>query len=90
MFCTDMMPRSTNAALEQGERTLNGVCVRVSHNIDSLAVVNRFELAGIHASTLDSGRVGRVIVGEDHVHVFADVLADILRHCPGLHVLSVE
>src|ERR1700674_1535757 len=90
MLCTDMMPRSANAPLKQGECVLNGVRVRVSHDIDSFRVIDRLMFSGRHASSLDRGGIGRIIISKDHFRIFADVFADVLSECFGLHVFGMK
>src|ERR1700688_3845922 len=90
MFCTDMMPSTTNATLEQGERVFNGVGMRVSHDVDSLAVIDRLVFSGWHSRPLDRGRIGWVIICKNHFRIFADVLTNVLSHSFSLNVFGVK
>ena len=91
MLGADSMPRSDNAALEEGERRFDGVRVNVSVNVDL-----RFVLYPSCADPsrrqcfLNRGRVGVQFIRYDDVHVLAHVLADVLRQCAGFHILSME
>lgn len=90
MLCANMMPRSANAPLEQRERVFDSVCMNVSHYIDFLAVIDRLVFARRHTSTLDCGWVRRVIVGEDHIDILADVFADVIGERPGFHIFGMK
>ena len=90
MFCTDMMPRSTNAALEQRECVLDGIRVGVPDHIDSLRVIDGLVLSGLHTRSFDSPRIGRVIIRKNHFGIFADILADVLGERLGFHIFGME
>ena len=90
MFCADVMPRSANPSLEQRERIFDSIGMRVTHHIDAFGVVNRLVFFGWNASLLHCGRIRWVVVSEDYIYVFADILTDILGHCFGPNILRVE
>src|SRR5260221_12670779 len=90
MLCTDMMPWSANATLEQRERAFNGVGVGIPNNINSLGMIDGLVLFGFHARSLNSGRVRRVIVSKDRFGVRANVFSDVLSKCLGRHVFGMK
>ena len=90
MLCADMVPSSANATFEQGECVFYGVRVDVSHDIDFFLVIDSLVFFGWHSRPLDCGRVGRVIIGKDHIHILADVLPDVFGECLSLHIFGME
>ena len=91
MLRANTMPRSHDAALQKREGVLYGVRVNVAHDVDLAAVIDYFVFFGrVNASALHGERIGNEIIGHNHVHIFADILADVLRQCPGLHITGME
>src|ERR1019366_952988 len=90
MLCTDMMPSPTNAPLEQRERVLYGVRVGISHNVDTLTVIDSLVLSRWHPRSFDGRRIRRVIIGKDYFGILTDVLADILGERLSLRVIGVK
>jgi hypothetical protein len=76
MLCTDFMPRSHDAALQEREGRFYGVSVNVAHDVDAVLVANR--PMPPHTDTPHGIGVSDVLVRDNHVHVLADVLAEVL------------
>src|SRR5271157_1426276 len=87
MFRTDLVPRSDDTTLEQGESGLDAVCVDVGSKPDvlSCAVIDSFVLEIAY-----SFRIGAEIVGYDNIHVLRDVLLDVPCESPTFGVLGME
>ncbi len=79
MLRADSVPRSHDAAFEQGERGFDGVRVYIAHDVDAAAVLNRLVI--FVPGLLDRHGIRGSIVGHNHVHIFADVFAD--EFCEG-------
>src|ERR1035438_2134665 len=90
MFRRDFMPRSHNSALEQRERRLDAVGSNVAVNVDLSAMVDGLVLHLADSRFPHSAGVGSPVIRHNHVHVTADVLADVLRQRPRLRILSME
>lgn len=88
MLCTDSMPRTHHAALEQAKSGLDGVGVNVAHNIRLLTVID--DLVPRDSRLLHSDRMRSEIVGHNHVNIFADVLADKLGERTGFGISGME
>jgi len=94
MLCANFMPRSDDAALEQRERRFH--CVRayakvgIVSNVFFRLVVDFPVLYVAHASFDHSRWIPGHFISDDHVHVGAHVILDVLRQCAGLRVRSVE
>src|SRR5580692_12795368 len=89
MLCTDAVPRSDDAPLEQRKGRFHGVRVNVAVNIDVAFVPDRFMLLDI-ASPTHRVWIGGPFIGDHHVNIFADVFADVLCECCALSILGVE
>src|SRR5271165_6992781 len=87
MLGANLVPATNDATLEQRECGFNCVCMDVSTKPDIFtgAVVDGFMLHITH-----SVLVGRKFICNEYVHIFADVLAYILRQCPTFRILSME
>src|ERR1017187_1175454 len=90
MLRRDFMPRSNDAALEQAKRGLDAVRGNVSVNVDLRAMVDRLVSCWADSRFPHSARIGSPVIRHNHVHVTADVLADVLRQRPRLRILSME
>src|ERR1700676_4806118 len=90
MLFTNMMTSSANAPLEQGECVFDSVCMNIPHHIDLFRVIDSLMFFGRHASSLDCGWIGRVIIGKDHFRIFADIFADIFGKCLSLYIFRVK
>lgn len=88
MLRGDFVPRPHDAAFEQGEGGFDGVGVDVAHDVASRTVID--SLVILASSFPHSGHVRNVVIGEDDFHVFADILADILRKGARLRIVSME
>jgi len=88
MLCTDSMPCSHHAALEQAKCAFHGVGVNVAHNISLLTVIDNFvprDSCFFHGDGMRSE-----IVRHNHVNIFADVFADELGKRTGLGISGME
>src|SRR6267142_2146014 len=90
MFCRNPMPRAHDSALQERESTLYGIGVDIPHDIDAPAVVDSLVLALVKASFHHSLGVTNPIVGDNHVHVFPDILADVPGERGRLGVSNME
>lgn len=86
------MPRSNDAALQKRERGFDGVRMDVGSDADVflLSVIDGLMLAAWHSSFIQRERVCEEFVRHDHVYIAAHVLADVLRQCSTLGILSVK
>src|ERR1700683_4946672 len=90
MLCTDVMPRSAHAPLEQRERIFHGVRMNVPHGVDSLAVIDSLVPCSRYIGSLHCEGVRREIIGENHFNVFADVLPDEVCDCFSLNIVGMK
>src|SRR5581483_8400290 len=81
-----------DAALQERERGFDRIRVNLSSESDVFlfAVVNSLVFYVTHSSFRHSERIGHKLIGHDHVHVTANVLADVLRQCAGLSIFGME
>ena len=86
MLCGDFVPRPHDAALEQAESGFDGISVDIPHDVDPVAVIDRFVPRSRYSAPLHSERVGCEIVRNNHVHIFTDVFADKLSNRRGFNV----
>jgi len=89
MLRADSMPRSHDAALQERERGFNRVRVDVPVDVN-LELVPDGLVASSLAQMFRRAAIGLVIVGEQHVHIFAQILADEPFERPAFHVFRVE
>lgn len=90
MLCADMVPSAHHAALKERESVFDGVCMNVSYDIDFFGVIDCPVFGRWNARSFDRGWIGGIVIGKDHVHVFADVFADVLGHCLRLDIIGME
>ena len=88
MLRGNSMPRSHDAALEQAESGFDGIGVNVTHDVDPAAVFDDFLFSRCGFSHSHFVRSG--IIGENDFHIFADILANVLRQCSSLCVSCVK
>src|SRR2546423_383557 len=86
------MPRANDAALQKRERGFDCVGVNVGSESDVLflRVVYALMLGARHSSFVHGERIGGEVIGHDHIHIRANVLADVLRQCAGLGIFGME
>ena len=89
MLRADAMPRSHDAALKKRERGFDGVRVNVAHHVDAATVIDGLVLVSIPAFFMATV-IGVEIVGHNHVHIFADILADVLCERSRLRIAGME
>lgn len=89
MLRGNIMPRAHDAALQKRERGFDRVGVNVRSEPDVLFVgmVDRLMLS---FESAERTRICGQFVGDDHAHIFGDVLADVLRQSARFGVLGVE
>ena len=87
MFCADFMPRSHDAALEQGECRFNGIGVNVSSEADIFlrGVIDGFVFRIAHGVL-----VGLECVCDDDVNIGTDIFPNVLRQGSSLGILGVK
>ena len=90
MLCADVMPCSGDSALQKGESGFDVVGVNIPASVFFLAVCDGLMPLSVLASFPKGEWVLRRVIGENHVHILADVLADILCQRSRLCVLRVE
>lgn len=83
------MPRSDDTALQQRECGLDRVGMDFAVNID-LGLVFDGLVALRESSSLHSAGIGIEFIGHDHVHIIADILADVLGQRPALGIIRVK
>lgn len=88
MLGADFMPRSHNTALQKREGRFHGVCVNVADNVDPVLVPNR--PVPLHADSPHGVGVSDVLVRDNHVHILADVLTDVLGERRRLGIGSMK
>ena len=90
MLRTDLMPASMHPALQERERVFNRIRVRVALNVDFQLVANRL-MPSLLAEILRRAAVGVVVVREQNVYIFAQILARyIFSRVLGLDILRLE
>jgi len=82
MLRANSVPRSHDALLEKRESGFDGVGVNVAPDVDPTAVIDRLVPRAGYSAALHCERIGCQIVRDNHVHVPADVLADVLGPFP--------
>ena len=87
MFGADFVPASDDAPLEQREGRLDsvGVDVRSKSDVLFLPVIDGFVPVVANCSVISGP-----FIGHDHVHIFGDVLLDVLFQSATLGVLGME
>jgi len=88
MLRGNLMPCSHDAALEKRECGFDGVRVNVAIDVTSRSVVDGLVI--LASSFPHGGDVRNVVIRENHFHVFADILADVLSERARLRIVSVE
>jgi len=89
MLGTDLVPRSDDAAFQKRERGFN----RVSRDASAVLVAGIFfgiVVDGFVFQIADGGLVGGQFVGNDYVHIGADVFLDVLCQSSLACILGVE
>jgi hypothetical protein len=89
MLGRDAMPRSQDAALQQGERRFDGVGMDVSVYVNLSLVLNRLMLWS-KGRTFESSGVGIQFICHYDFNIFAHIVSDVLRQCSCFDVLRVE
>ncbi len=88
MLGANPVPRSHDAALEQGECRFDGVGVNVSHDVHAGTVIN---FLVVRSLDFPHGRFVRgSVISENHFHILADILADVTCECPAFGIVRME
>lgn len=77
MLCTDFMPTTAQPALEQRECGFNRVCMGIPANVFLDAMLNHLVLFS-DSHSLRYSTIGIEFIGEEHINVLADVIAEKL------------
>lgn len=89
MLCANTVPAASDAALQERECRFNRVGMRLALCVNVKLVANRLVPSGL-AKVSSRAPVGQRIIRKEHVHIFADVLADVLFKGTALNVFRVE
>jgi len=89
MLRADAVPRSSDTALEKRKRRFDCVGVDVSDDVSARTVIDCFVAVGL-SEFFHCELIRCVVVGKDHVHILADVLADIPSKRSGLSVMGMK
>lgn len=87
MLCANVMPRSEDSTLEQGERAFDGISMNVADNINAAAMIDGL-VTGLERA--DSLFVCLEIVSDNHVNVLADVLPNVAFQRSRSDIFGVE
>lgn len=90
MFWADMVPSPANTTLKQGKRIFDGVRMDISDGVDSFAVSDRLVPGSRYSSPLHCVGIRGEVIGEDHFHVFANVLFDEACNRRRFDIFGVE
>ena len=83
----NLVPCPHDSPLQEREGTFNCVCVNVANRVDALAVIDGLMPVG---ELSECSRISRKVVGHNYVHIFGDVLSDVLCKRPFPSVRCVE
>ena len=89
MLRADLVPRSHDAALQQGECGFDGV----RRNASAILIADVFTCAMVDDLMFffaDSVLIGGETIRNKHVNVGTDVLSDVLCQCSALGIFGVE
>lgn len=88
MLGTQAVPRSCDAAFEKRECRFDCVGMNVPHYVYARTVLDR--LVSTASRFFDRYRIRGSVIRKNHVHILADVFADVLSECSGLCVMRME
>ena len=89
MLCADSMPRSENAALQEGECRFDGVRVNIAFDVNLEPVSNGF-VTPFFPQSLRRAAIGVEVIGEKNVHILTDIFVDELLQRAALYILRME
>ena len=89
MLCRNTMPSSNDSALQERKRIFYCIGMNVTVNIDFGFVLDRF-MPICERESFHCRWVRIEFIGYDHVNVSTYVIADELRQCARLRILSME
>jgi len=87
MLRRDFMPRTHDAALEQGERRFHGVSVNVSVRVFSRVIDSLMQVL-LHL--IERVRIDGGFISQNHFHMAANVCVDDVPHSLGFGILSAN
>jgi len=90
MLGADLMPRPQNTAFEKREGGFDGVGVNVAPDVNVATVLDGLVPGARDISSLHCERVGREIIGHNHVHIFTYVIPNELRDRSGLNITGMK
>ena len=89
MLRANLVPRSHDTALEQGERGFDSVGVNIAFDVDVQLVTNRL-VASLFAELLCCAPIASPIIRVQNLDIFAQVLADVLFESSALRILGMK
>ena len=89
MFDADFVPRSHDAALEQGEGGFHGVCMDVTVNVDTRLVFDCFVFRG-QSGFLHGTWIRSKFIGHHNFNILTDVFCDVLCQRPRPRIGGME
>ena len=90
MLRRNFVPRTDDATLEQAKGGLDAIRGDIAVNIDLRTMVDRLVFHSGLTSTVEGERVDTSLIRHNHFHILADIVLDVFRQRPGLHVLCFE
>src|SRR2546428_9895164 len=90
MLCADPMPRSDNAAFQEGESIFNGIGMHFALDINLGFVLDSLMLSLCYSCFGDCIGVNRMLIGNQNVHVLTDVVSNVLRNSTLLNIGCME
>src|SRR5436190_20850792 len=90
MLRADLVPCSHNATLQEAESILDGICMDIASNVNPVLVTNRLVFILGDSRIVHRPRVGDQFVSDNHIDIFADIFADVLRQRSMLNIFGME
>lgn len=89
MLRAHFMPSANDTALQQRECGFDCVSVSVAVRVNLERMPDRLVLVR-ESKSLCNSTIDSKVICEKHIHVLADILADVLFQCAALYVLSMK
>src|SRR5882724_1815688 len=90
MLCADLVPRSHDAALKQGECGLDRVCVDVPLSVNLFGVIDSLVFGCIVAGAFHRIRVCAEVIRHQYFNISRDVIFNEFCQCARLHIFRME